>query len=115
MSQEDIQTIVQQALQQMQQQNPQTSWQGQSFSTMPEVQKVNIPIKLQTQQGSLRVYLEFDASWGETAQKLQELIDTLESMGFPLDVWQSKSSGWGNNNQYNAGYSGNYRKSYRRY
>ena len=111
MRQQDIQSIVDTAIQKMQQQNSQTSWQGQSFFTMPEVQKVNIPIKLQTQQGSLRIYLEFDASWGETAQKLQELIDTLEQMGFPLDTWQSKSSGWGNNNQYNSGY----KRSYRRY
>ena len=111
--QQNIQDIVKQALESMQGQQA-TSWQGQTFSITPEVQKVNIPIKLQTAQGSLRVYLEFDASWGATAQKLQELVDVLDNMGFPLDTWQSKSSGWGNNNQQYNNYSG-YKRSYRRY
>lgn len=90
-----------------------TSWQGQSFSTMPEVTGVQIPIKLQTSQGSIRVYLLFDAQWGENAQKLQELIDTLDNMGFPLDIWQGKgNSGWGNNSYQQRNYKGYYQRRY---
>ena len=102
-TQDLINEAVQKALQQAQASKT-TNWAGSLSLELPDIQGIHIPIKMQTPQGSLRIYLEFDKSWGETAEKLQELIDLLERLGFPLYVWSKSdsSSSWGNNRSYRS-------------
>lgn len=110
---QQMQDLMQQAQNQGQQPGQQQfNWQGQNLSVHPEIQKVNVPIKLQTPLGSIRIYLEFGPEWGESAEKLQELLGYLNNTGVPLDIWQGKQyqQGWGNNQRQNYGYNRGYRK-----
>ena len=102
-TQDLINEAVQKALQQAQTSKT-MNWAGSSASELPEIQGIHVPIKMQTAQGSLRVYLEFEKSWGENAEKLRELIEHLEDLGFPLDIWSrsGSSSSWGNNRSYRS-------------
>ena len=102
-TQELINKAVQEALQQAQTIKS-LNWAGPSLLESPELQGIHVPIKVLTPDGTLRVYLEFDKSWGESAEKLQELIGYLAGAGFPLDIWSKggSSSSWGNSRSYRS-------------
>ena len=93
MSQEDIQTIVQQALQQMQQQNSQ-----QQFGQAPIIEPDGIfvacfqPVGF-TQKGGTRYaeyYLHFGPDHAKTPMEAQNLIMGMIQQGWPVDIRYSQ-------------------------
>ena len=71
-----------------------------ALSAAPVINGAAVPIKLQTPQGSLRVYLSLPAECAATPQALMSAIEALAALGLPLDTWQPKSdsgSHWGSN------------------
>jgi len=63
---------------------------------------ISIPISHETQFGRIRIYMHFGPEAGSDPNTLNNLLQALHSAGFPLDFWQSQSSGWnGGRNGYN--------------
>lgn len=56
---------------------------------MPTIQGISVPIRMETPQGAVRVYLHLPA---ECAASSQTLISTLQAIAqkYPLDAWQGK-------------------------
>lgn len=71
---------------------------------------VSIPMKIETEQGSLRVMVNLGPESITGPESLTAAIQALENKGFPLDFWKSKKTSWGggSNGGYNKG-GGNYR------
>ncbi len=51
---------------------------------------VNVPVSIETAEGKVRVYLEFDGSHGEGPDKLESLLEGLINKGYPVDAWRAK-------------------------
>ena len=62
-----------------------------------EVLGVSIPISIETPAGKLRAYLNFPGSYASSPNALLALIQQLSNAGLPLDTWQPKQQGGGNN------------------
>jgi autotransporter translocation and assembly factor TamB len=59
------------------------------------VQGIAVPIKVTTPKGDIRLYLQLPAECAAGPEVIMQTLQSLDSQGYPLDVWQSKSS-WGN-------------------
>lgn len=73
-----------------------------------------VPLKLQTPQGDIRVYLQLPAEAAGSPDAIMQALQSLASQGYPLDTWQPKNSGWGdsgNSGGWNRGGGGGYNRS----
>lgn len=59
------------------------------------VQGVGVPIKINRGRGTLRVHLWLPAECAASPSALNAALDDLERAGIPLDVYESRESGWG--------------------
>ena len=85
-------------------------WAAPAVSAAPVINGAAVPIKLQTPQGSLRVYLSLPAECAATPQALMSAIEALAALGLPLDTWQPKSEGSGSNWGSNSNNRNNWRR-----
>ena len=65
---------------------------------------VSVPMKIETDQGSLRVMVNLGPEAITGPEALMAAIEGLERKGFPLDFWKKKGNSWGNNGG-NGGYN----------
>ena len=59
------------------------------------VQGIAVPIKVSTPKGEIRLYLQLPAECASGPDVIMQTLQSLDQQGYPLDVWQSKTS-WGN-------------------
>jgi hypothetical protein len=57
-----------------------------------EIVGVSIPISIELPKGKIRCYLHFGGQAASSPDALLGLLESLEAMGLPLDVW--RGSGW---------------------
>lgn len=87
-----------------------SSW-AQPQAATPAIVGLEVPIKVQTPAGEIRLGLQLQLT-PETAtpEGIMGALQWLQSQGFPLDIWQPKQSGgWGGGNNgggWNRGGSG---------
>lgn len=89
-----------------------TDWQQQPQPQAgpQQILGVAIPLKIDTPNGSLKLFVSLPAEVMQSEQSLMAAIEGLVNAGLPVDFWQSKSSGWGGNgsgNSYGSGYRNN--------
>ena len=65
------------------------------------IQGVGVPVKVNRGRGTLRLYLWLPPECAASPAALNSALDQLESAGIPLDVYESRESGWQGGN---AGY-----------
>lgn len=56
---------------------------------------VAIPIKVSTPKGEIRLYLQMGPEHAASPEAIIQTLQALDAQGYPLDVWQPKSDGWG--------------------
>ncbi len=61
----------------------------------PTIQGIAIPIKVQTAKGEIRLYLQLPAECAASPETIMQTLQALDAQGLPLDMWQPRSSGWG--------------------
>ncbi len=114
MSQDQLQALQQQVqalTQHIQQNQPATNptaigW-GQQTTSAPSASSISIPIKMENNGQSIRVYLQF-ALANATPDSIGALLGQLAAAGLPLDTFQVRNSGgWGGNNSNSNGWGGN--------
>lgn len=83
----------------------QASGWGRPRATASQVEGVMVPIKVQTPEGSLRVYLMLPAEVGASEDALMSALEGLAAQGAPLDVYQPNQNrgGWGGGNHNGGG------------
>lgn len=90
---------------------PVTGWQQQPQPQAgpQQILGVAIPLKIDTPNGSLKLFVSLPAEVMQSEQSLMSAIEGLVNAGLPVDFWQSKSSGWGggNGSSYSSGYRSN--------
>lgn len=114
MSQDQLQALQQQVqalTQHIQQNQPATNptatgW-GQQPTSAPSASSISIPIKMENNGQSIRVYLQF-ALANANPETIGALLGQLAGAGLPLDTFQVRNSGgWGGNNSNSNGWGGN--------
>ena len=70
------------------------------------IQGVGVPVKVNRGRGTIRLYLWLPAEAAANPQALNAALDDLERAGIPLDVYESRESGWQGGN---AGWNSNNR------
>lgn len=83
--------------------------QGSGWASMGQQQQgpvpiigVSVPVKIQTPDGSCRIYLHLPAECAATPSALLAALESLAQSGVPLDIWQqseSRGGGWGSQRQ----------------
>lgn len=59
------------------------------------VQGVGVPVKISRGRGTLKIILWLPAECAGSPAALNAALDQLDAAGIPLDIWESKESGWG--------------------
>jgi len=99
--------------------NPAAGW-GNTAAAGDDLLSIEIPIKVNTPLGNLRLRVPAKTLLETSPQQLNGMLQMIANAGHELDAWQPKQdNGWGNNNVggWNNGnsYGGNgYRNNYRR-
>ena len=70
------------------------------------IQGVGVPVKVNRGRGTLRLYLWLPPECAASPAALNSALDQLESAGIPLDVYESRESGW---------QGGNFNRGWRKY
>lgn len=65
------------------------------------IQGVGVPVKIGRGRGTIRLYLWLPAECAASPQALNAALDELERAGIPLDVYESRESGWQGGNNFN--------------
>lgn len=78
-----------------------TGWNQPAPAPAALVQGVAVPIKIGRGRGTIRLYLWLPAEAAANPQSLNAALDDLERAGIPLDVYESRESGWGGNAGWN--------------
>lgn len=55
---------------------------------------VAVPIKVTTPKGEIRCYLSLGPEAITSPDAFMAALERLDAMGFPLDTWQPRESGW---------------------
>lgn len=76
-------------------QKPASSGWSTPTTTAPAIQGVAVPIKVQTARGEIRLYLQLPAECASSPDAIMSTLQALDSQGYPLDTWTSRSTGWG--------------------
>lgn len=87
--------------------------QGSSWATMAQPQGavpivgVSVPVKVQTPEGTCRLYLHLPAECAASPAALLAALESLAQSGVPLDIWQPSESrnSWGSQRQSGSRYS----------
>lgn len=89
----DVLSALLQQNQATMQQQPGSGWFN--ASPLPAINAINVPVKIPTPAGDVRLYLELP---GELANNEQALMQALEAIAarFQLDAWQPRNQGWNN-------------------
>lgn len=74
------------------------SWNQPAPAPAALVQGVGVPVKVNRGRGTIRLYLWLPAEAAANPQSLNGALDDLERAGIPLDVYESRESGWSSNN-----------------
>lgn len=75
---------------------------------------VQVPVKIETPNGAIRIYLALPAEAAATPQALMGAIEALAGMGIPLDFFGGRDSGGSGWNSGGSSYRRDYRGGYRR-
>lgn len=75
---------------------PASGW-AQPQTAVPVIDKINVPIKMQTPIGEVRVGLEIPITPEiATPEGIMSILQWLQSQGMPIDAWQNRQ--WNNRN-----------------
>lgn len=108
--QEQIAALQAQLAALQQQTTPQNAalsgWSKPQTAGAVNVQGVAVPVSVQTPIGKVRCYFWLGPE-AATPDGLQAALEQMSAAGIPIDAWEGKSSGWGNNDNSRGGYGRN--------